>query len=1110
MALTGDSIPDYVKTQIDARQKVYGSGVNQSRTADQLFFTNLNTSWVKLASGVSVTDTQKLTDAGLSTNLSGTKLAKQNILFGGLSSLTDDNLLQKDGTNAYNFSEFGFVPMAGITYTDVKTLGKGSIKKSTVRITANTKTQFAIINMLYMRIGYTVLLEWGNSHYLDDKGNIETVNNTLIEDYFFDSSSDGDFSFILPKIDKKREKYHANYDALLGKISNFDWNFTNEGSYEITLTISSLGDVVESLKTNIPLSNETVKFLNVFRQNGVSTGNSAEVVEKNKDDNLISSLLFLFRFVDQSNPVEKKKINIVLTDGTPREVGYFLDTSQYVSGSNGNDPSGSNPSTITVVEQDYTYFIGSFNPLSGAYNVNSQDKRITGISGSATDSLDQKARAELINVWNTTFATNSSTPKATTTDIQSYTTTDTNLPALIISKNPTGSPGGEYSVWMHPKVSTSPVYVAPAATSAVTTVISNPLKSAPLGATWKLNTVTPQYYIKLQYLLQYIKENIVPIVEGGKKNPILKIDNSLENNPMYCIPFAISLDPRVCAVKNDNFIKINNKPQKVFTELESWIDSTNSNKAYSMNIYLNFEFVISCINDNVDEKGDLSLFSFLQAICTGLNRALGGVNNLEPVIDEETNTIRILDSTPIPGTFKKSTGIFDIYGYKGTKAESNFVREISLKTVITPELATMLTVGATSSGYVKGVEGTAFKHFNDGIIDRFNDELLPSNPGTSSTEAEDNYVNDFLKWVNLCFGLNGNIFENPPNLGELDEGIIKKNVSLVTEYYKYFLAKKQSDNQAGTVGFIPFKLNFTVDGISGIKLYNQITIDTSFLPKAYGKTLIFIVTGINHKIQKHDWITEITATPIPKTNSTITPTRPPKDELTNSARAIYLPSSATVSSTITPSGPGLDPLKNLIASKESNGGDYEIYNYGPSGGTGIRTVTQGSSYYSTSAIKLTDKTVTQIISLQSQKKLFAVGKYQTIPITLNSAATKLGIGSSLFNSSTQEQIGDWLLLTTRSSLGKYLKGENTGSQADLEAAVQSLGQEFASLPIITKSGTKWGNVVTGEGNKAYYGGSGPNPDTVSVTVGEVVKVMIKSRVQYSSKQPSFIPTYYTP
>jgi hypothetical protein len=206
-------------------------------------------------------------------------------------------------------------------------------------------------------------------------------------------------------------------------------------------------------------------------------------------------------------------------------------------------------------------------------------------------------------------------------------------------------------------------------------------------------------------------------------------------------------------------------------------------------------------------------------------------------------------------------------------------------------------------------------------------------------------------------------------------------------------------------------------------------------------------------------------------------------------------------------GEGLDPIINLVTSKES-GGDYEIYNYGTSGGSGIRSSTSGSAYFNSNAIKLTDKTITQILNYQSDYTMFAVGKYQLIPVTLKEVATKLNLLNSTFNKETQDIIGNYLFLGKRSNLGNYLKGSNNGTQNDLEKAVQDLGQEYASMPIITKDGVTWGDVSNGQGNKGYYGGKGPNPDNVKHTVGTIANTLIKSRIQYSSKDPEYIPTYY--
>ena len=210
----------------------------------------------------------------------------------------------------------------------------------------------------------------------------------------------------------------------------------------------------------------------------------------------------------------------------------------------------------------------------------------------------------------------------------------------------------------------------------------------------------------------------------------------------------------------------------------------------------------------------------------------------------------------------------------------------------------------------------------------------------------------------------------------------------------------------------------------------------------------------------------------------------------------------------------IEELKQFIA-KDESGGDYNIYNFGESGGSGIRSSKLGSGYYRSNAVSLTNKTVRQVLTLQRSYKnplgkgeIFAVGKYQTIPITLYSIATKLNILDSLFDEVTQEKIGDYLILNSRSEVYRYVKGTNGGSKKDLEDAVQGLGQEFASFPIITRNGKSWGDVETGEGNKAYYGGSGPNPDKSKYQVKDIVIKLIQSRINYSEKNPSYTPSYY--
>jgi hypothetical protein len=125
--------------------------------------------------------------------------------------------------------------------------------------------------------------------------------------------------------------------------------------------------------------------------------------------------------------------------------------------------------------------------------------------------------------------------------------------------------------------------------------------------------------------------------EGNENPPIFDIDVDEWRTHMYSLPNQISLDPRVCIVKNLNFISAGGtvevfKYLDIFKEVDNG-KSTNDNVAYPLNIYLNFKFIKECLK--ADEKGNVSVYELISNICTGLNKALGGINNLEPIIDED-------------------------------------------------------------------------------------------------------------------------------------------------------------------------------------------------------------------------------------------------------------------------------------------------------------------------------------------------------------------------------------------------------------------------------------------------------------------------------------------
>jgi hypothetical protein len=173
-----------------------------------------------------------------------------------------------------------------------------------------------------------------------------------------------------------------------------------------------------------------------------------------------------------------------------------------------------------------------------------------------------------------------------------------------------------------------------------------------------------------------------------------------------------------------------------------------------MNIYMNIDFLLKKINSNLDEKGDLSLYKLVESICSGLNDALGNVNNLEPVIKDD-KTLVIIDQNPIsninkfigqPKDTKSSTTeikpLLEVYGYN--KGKSNFLKDIKFQTKIDNSLASTISISSTAGGSsTKNYDATAFSKWSVGLKDRFSPPQ--EEPDTKNLTATGVNLTEYLK-----------------------------------------------------------------------------------------------------------------------------------------------------------------------------------------------------------------------------------------------------------------------------------------------------------------------------------------------------------------------------
>ena len=246
MSIFRNTFTETVRKQLKTRQDAL-----KSRSPKAIIQLNSRNSWIRMTSGVNVDGTNKL--------------AKDYIMLGGV--LNQNKSLRSgvgDASKAYSTTSpsgtsyntafkagtAGIKPMPGITAIDIKSKSAyGSLREVTVQFICHNLQQLEDLELLYMRPGYTALIEWGWVPFLDNAG--QPQSNIKFYDGVLDgkaSNGKADRDQIFLDLFQNSKDHSGNYDALYGYIKNYNWTARMDGGYDCTTTIISIGEILESLK----------------------------------------------------------------------------------------------------------------------------------------------------------------------------------------------------------------------------------------------------------------------------------------------------------------------------------------------------------------------------------------------------------------------------------------------------------------------------------------------------------------------------------------------------------------------------------------------------------------------------------------------------------------------------------------------------------------------------------------------------------------------------------------------------------------------------------------------------------------------------------------------
>jgi hypothetical protein len=696
---------------------------------------------------------------------------------------------------------------------------------------------------------------------------------------------------MLNNIQKKRSDYSGNYDGFFGKVSNFTWSFNPDGSYDISIDLITLGDVIESLKVN------------TFSKTITSTGQSGEIVFKEGDSGFGSNI---------------SKVTNTST------IGFFLYT---------QIKKLTKDFSVRVQSSDPNYYVyGSINSvtneLTGKLKVDIKPQYYIRLG----EFFSQLENLIIPKVQNSGGNSISQITFNRSGNIISYFPNQIPLdPRVCLFKPSLNSFGDMEGVAVLPILNSIPTPYITTVRGRTYGLLSNLYINFEFIAGLLLSSGSPEQELPLIKFLQDLCNGINSALGGvNKLEPIIKDDNVItiidqtlsssgkENfinlevygyNPSTTNPtsnfvkdvkFVSKITPQLASmisigavaggantseIDGTAFSKWNEGLQDRFSqnisepsgvtnlqqereaqeqlEKEQWIEKI---KEDARREFVRFEAVgTETIFENIAlgiEEVDL-FFAELVGIenivnpLTGLTpqqaaaAARTEANDLNDVRRVKDDYNKDIDNKPM--TYQQY--LYERYLFEYKLRDQGIIKEEELSDLIPKNYALYLIyafggktgVKVITKNYTKTSRDTSGNSSGLGLTDNLGTRGI----GISYTDVE-SQVQDVTA---------------EPRYQEFNDDFISQGKAA----YKNYVNNLNNETYLTTlipsseIGFIPLSFELILDGISGIKIYNQLSINNEFLPSNYPESLKFVITKVNHQITNNSWNTSLSTISIPRT-----------------------------------------------------------------------------------------------------------------------------------------------------------------------------------------------------------------------------------------------------
>ena len=817
-----------VKLAIERKVKLLEERANLSQTgqtSDQaLFYYNNRTPWIKMTSAVDVVGSSEKSQFDISV---ASELASKYVL---TSQYNEESLPAGHSLS----QELGIRPRPGIQNMNITSHNQfGSLRTATINFQVWSKEDLDACEILYMRPGMSVLLEWGWSLYLD--GNLDNIGINEMEggyDILGKNSSSVPSTLIgvLEELNKKKEEYGHGYDAIFGFVKNFGWSIRPDGGYDCKTDIVSPGELIESLNIALPVSDKDAKSYNDYKR-GILDKEIAKIGSDIEDTEETGFERFYSRYLSFI-PAAGRPGGLLFGDD-----GFF---------------------DVTTVEREVSLL-----------NEERRKQLLKEFQNKIEDIPSFESRTALstffeIDIFTEAVSTLSSNlPQETDTTEDRIVLADLDLTEL--------RSGNEYTKRLF---QTQDKKVLQYKKLRLVNWLSQSLQKDSEGDL-KLDDGKevveqkqhPQYYLKYGLILEIMNRFML----HNDGNPIISFDISKSSTFNSNASSFASLDPASCMLPTDMAFMENSftvhdyiKDAGKFFERQETKDETGNSVT---DIYLNVSMVSNLINSSglqtftKDGIPQTLLFSFIEKINQAINQACAGIMELSIQYFEDEGKFAIVDRVNFNKVSDNESELF--LSAIGTKS---ILRNISVSSALTPEMASSLAISVQADYKSRNNTEAGFLRFNSGLQDR----ILPKrNPhGTfSNTSPEDTFTltQDELSQVETLYDI---VYAKGRWMPQSFEYAREIHHKYVTEVLNRLSGDIPTNGQV----VVPFSTTLNLDGTSGVRILNSLLLASNLLPYTYANIkggVGVLITGIESTVDSSGWQTILKSQYYPRQSANV-------------------------------------------------------------------------------------------------------------------------------------------------------------------------------------------------------------------------------------------------